>query len=184
MVKDKAESLADKMNKITAKFGDTLDNAESLEMTGDDVFEIINEKTECAKLSEEEEDNGCGTTQIRELPEVINLDNLIRDFKYVRETLKENTDNGRKILNAVTLGILTADEDAQASLIVSFAELNKALAANAKLYINSYKEISSVIINLSKVQTATKEIEDPDNENIIEGQIVSTSDLLKQLNEK
>lgn len=181
--KDKAESLAEKMNKITAKFGDSLDNAEELELTGDDVIEIINEKTQNISLYEEESEKHqvCKT---KKLPEVINLDNLVQDFRYVRETLKENTDNGRRILNSVTLDLLSADDEKKADLIISFAELNKALALNVKLYIGSYKEISSVILNLDKIKNAEKAIQQPNEGNTFEGQVISTVDILKQLNEE
>lgn len=176
--KDKAESLAEKMNKITAKFGDSLDNAEELELTGDDVIEIIHEKTKHIQLYEENQTGEIA--KAKKFPEVINLDNMVKDFKYVRETLKENTDNGRRILNSVTLDLLSADEESKADLIMSFAELNKALALNVKLYIGSYKEISSVILNLDKVKKVEKTI--TGDEKVIEGQVISTVDILKQLN--
>jgi len=173
--KDKAESLASKMNKITEKFGDTLNDAEELELTGDDIIEIINEKTESIPLYEED-----GKTQ--QLPQVINLDNLVSDFQFVRATLKENTENGRRILNSVTLDLLNSDDETKATLIMSFAELNKALALNAKLYISSYKEISGVILNLDKIKHAEKSVSEPSG-NTYEGKAVSTLEVFKELNE-
>ena len=79
---------------------------------------------------------------------------MVQDFKYVRESLKETTDNGRRVLQSVTLDLLSEDDESRASLITSFAELNRAVADNMKLYMQSYKDISTVILNLDKVKRA------------------------------
>jgi hypothetical protein len=172
-IKDKSESLAAKMNKLTEKFTENLDTAEEMVLTGDDVVDFIEEKTQDIDLYSES------------LPsaEVINLNNLVEDFKYVRETLKENTDNGRRVLNSVTFDLLDSDDDKRASLIMSFAELNKAIADNMKLYINGYKEISNVLLNLDKIRKA-QQAEGPTTVNNtlnISGEAVSTVDLIKKL---
>jgi len=134
----KSESLADKMNSLTAKF----DLAEELLVDSEDLVEVIEEKTQDVKLLE------LAPTDI------INLEVMTEDFKYVRETLKETTDNGRKVLKVVTLDLLDSDDDKRASLIMSFAELNKSVGDNMKLLIQSYKDLSSVLLNIDKIQKA------------------------------
>lgn len=172
--KDKSDSLAAKMNRLTEKFTENLDTAEELTVTGEDVIEYIEEKTQEIDLYSDS------------LPatEIINLQNLVDDFKYVRETLKENTDNGRRVLNSITLDLLDSDDDKRASLIMSFAELNKAIADNMKLYVQGYKEISNTLLNMDKIRKA-QESEGPktvnNNLHLHGTEAISTVDLIKKL---
>jgi hypothetical protein len=177
---DKSNSLADKMNKITEKFSENLDTALELEVTGDDIIDYIEEKTQKIELYN---DSDIPTT------EIINLTNLVEDFKFVRETLRENTENGRRVMNSVTLDLMDSDlkPEKRAELITSFADLNKSIADNMKLYVQSYKEISNVLINIGKIKTA--EIpEGPrtvnNNLTINSPEIVSTVDLIKKLSQQ
>jgi hypothetical protein len=70
---------------------------------------------------------------------------------------------------------------------MSFAELNKAIADNMKLYIQGYKEISNVLLNLDKIQKAEKD-EKPqtinNTLNINSTETISTVDLIKRLTQK
>lgn len=176
--KDKSQSLADKMNRLTAKFADNIGTAEEMVLTGDDIVEYVEEKTQDVQLYEE-------STLIA--TEIINLSNMVDDFKYVRETLKENTDNGRRVLNSITLDLLDSDDDKRAGLVMSFAELNTAIANNMKLYMLAYKEISNVLLNLDKIKKAEKAdgsqtINNTLNINATE--TISTVDLIKRLTNK
>jgi hypothetical protein len=176
--KEKSESLAEKMNRLTAKFAENIDTAEEMVLTGTDIVDYVEEKTQDIKLYQ---DSGIPATDI------INLVQMIDDFKYVRETLKENTDNGRRVLNSVTLDLLDGDDDKRASLIMSFAELNRAVADNIKLYIQSYKDISAVLLNLDKIKKAEK-ADTPqtinNTLNISTTETISTVDLIKKLTSK
>lgn len=171
---EKAESLAEKMNKLTAKFTENLDVADEMVITGDDIVEYVEEKTQDIQLYSEE------------LPvaEIVNLNNLVSDFQFVRETLRENTENGRRVLSSVTLDLLDSDDDKRASLIMSFAELNKAVADNMKLYMMAYKEISNVLLNLDKIKNAEKNSGPKtvnNTLNINAPETISTVDLIKRL---
>lgn len=182
----RSDSLADKMNKLTAKFQSNLDNAEDLHVTGEEIIEYVEEKTQSYNQNLSlHQDNGEVAQQI------VNLDNMVDDFKYVRETLKENIENGRRVLNQVTLNLLDADEEEQASLVIAFAQLNSAIATNSKIYLSSYKQISDIILNLDKVKKKEKDVFDADQESKggktenhlhIHGDAVSTVELIKQLN--
>lgn len=177
---DKSETLADKMNKLTEKFELQLDTATEVELVGDDVLEHVKEKTKDINLYTE--DNQMIASSI------VNLDNMVSDFKYVRETLKENIDNGRRVLNTVTINLLDADDDTLPQLIVAFAELNKAIAENTKIYLSSYKSISDILLNLDKIKKAEKEVKPAgnitNNLTINGGDPISTVDLIKQLSNK
>ncbi len=176
--KDKSQSLAEKMNRLTAKFADNIDTAEEMVLTGDDIVEFIEEKTQDVQLYAGAEIMAA---------EIINLNNMVEDFKYVRETLKENTDNGRRVLNSITLDLLDSDDDKRAGLVMSFAELNTAIANNMKLYMLAYKEISNVLLNLDKIKKAEK-VDQPqtihNTLNINSTETISTVDLIKRLTNK
>jgi len=166
---DKAASLSKTMNKLTEK----LDIAEELEVQGDDIIEFIEAKQEDISLY----------TDPVNPAEIINLETLVTDFKFVRETLRENTQNGRRVLNSITLELLESDSDKRASLIMSFAELNRAVADNMKLYIQSYKEISATLLNMNKIKHA--ELGGPKSVhntlNINGAEAISTVDLIQRL---
>lgn len=173
-LKDRSESLASKMNKLTEKFTENIELAEEMEVTGDDIIEFVEEKTQDITLFQDDL-----------LPtEIVNLENMVEDFKFVRETLRENTENGRRVLNAVTLELLDTDDDKRSSLILSFAELNKAVADNMKLYMQSYKDISNVLLNIDKIKK-NQQLEGPktinNTLNVNTTEAVSTTDLIKQL---
>lgn len=167
----KADSLAEKMNKLTEKFN----LAEELIVDGSDIIEFVEEKTISTELYISEIDAST----------IINLSNMVNDFVYIRDTLKETTDNGRRVLNAVTLDLLDSDDDKRAALILSFAELNRAVGDNMKLYMQSYKDISTVLLNLDKIKKNEKEdkskVSVTNNLNITNTETISTMDLIKRL---
>lgn len=151
---DKANALANKMNELTSKFN----LSEEMVLAGDDIIEDVKKKTDIIDLSnkkpslknvvEAEIEPEFNTTLVLEL---INLQAMTEDFQYIRETLKETTDNGRRVLEKVTIDLLDSDEEQRASLIMSFAELNAAVGKNMSLYMDSYKQISNVLVNLDKI---------------------------------
>lgn len=169
-IKTKAESLADKMNALTEKFN----LSEEMVINGTELEVYIEEKTQDIILSEDDE---------LTITDVVNLETMVQDFKYVRESLKETTDNGRRVLQSVTLDLLSEDDESRASLITSFAELNRAVADNMKLYMQSYKDISTVILNLDKVKRAAimSQPSSVTNNNLIVTEQKNTADLIKEL---
>lgn len=170
---NKAESLANKMNKLTAK----LDLSDELVIQGDDIVEYIEEKTLDVALFTDSS-----------YADIMNINVMTDDFKYVRDTLKEVTDNARRVQNAITLDLLSTDDDNRASLIVSFAELSRAITDAQKLYVQSYKDMSVTLLNLDKIKKAEK-AENPNgnvtnNLHIHNTETVSTVDLIKKLQNK
>ena len=151
---DKANALANKLNILTEKFN--LSN--EMVLSGDDIIEDVKKKTDLIELNsgapklnetiDVEIEQEFNTSLVLEL---VNLKAMVEDFEYIRETLKETTDNGRRVLNKVTIDLLDSDEDQRASLILSFAELNSAVGKNMSLYMDSYKQISNVLVNLDKI---------------------------------
>lgn len=188
--KQKADSVAEKMNKITEKFKSNLDTAGEMVLTGTDIEEYVEENTKDIELYTEPDEPT--------IAQLVNLQNLLADFKYLRETLKENTDNGRKIINDLSVDILRNglsfyDPEGgvnPAELVGAFAELNKALMENMKLYINSYKEMSNIIMNLEKIKNGelgkanvsnSINISNVNTDDDTQSAIVNVAELIKQL---
>lgn len=188
---DKANSLAKKMNELTQKF----DLSQEMVISGDDIIEDVKKKTDMIDLSsgkpkiiptiDVEVEQEFNTSLVLEL---IDLQAMVDDFQYIRETLKETTDNGRSVLNKVTIDLLDSDEDGRASLILSFAELNAAVGKNMQLYMESYKNISVVLGNVDKIIKNTNvrtpsgaSVVNNTQVNITSTEAVSTADLLNKM---
>ena len=147
---DKANSLAKKMNELTEKFN----LSEEMVLEGEDIIEDVKKKTDIIDLK-----TSTIKTDLTIEPEfnsslvleLVNLQAMVEDFQYIRETLKETTDNGRRVLEKVTIDLLDSEDEQRASLIMSFAELNSAVGKNMSLYMDSYKQISNVLVNLDKI---------------------------------
>ena len=188
---DKANSLAKKMNELTQKF----DLSSEMVISGDDIIEDVKKKTDIIDLSSDkpkiiptidvEIEQEFNTSLVLEL---VNLKAMVEDFQYIRETLKETTDNGRSVLNKVTIDLLDSDEEGRASLILSFAELNAAVGKNMSLYMDSYKQISNVLVNLDKIIKNTNSktssgasVVNNTQVNITSTEAVSTAELLNRM---
>lgn len=118
--------------------------------------------------------------------DIMNLDCMIDDFQYIRETLKEITDNAKRVQNVITLKLLDEDDKKQANLIISFAELSKSITDAQKLYIQSYKEMSATLLNLTKLNPSDgfddKDVKVQNNTiNITNSEPVNTADLIKKI---
>ena len=166
-IKDKADSIANKMNRLSEKF----DLAEELVITGEDICDFVEEKTQEIEIYKSN------------IPaaEMVNLETMVEDFKYIRETLKETTENGRRVLNSVTLDLLSTDDEKRAALIMSFAELNKAVGDNMKLYMQSYKDISNTLLNIDKIRRNSSNDSTKDVNNTINSSAINTADLIKKI---
>lgn len=161
----KSDKLAQKINEISAKF----DIAE--ELTGDDVIEYVEQKTE---LLEPE----------LSATDAIVLEQLTEDFKFGRDTLKANIKNGRRVLDTITLELLDSDDDKKASLVMAFAELNKGMADNIKVFNASWKQLSEVLVNLDKLNkmgTPSTVNNTVNNINLETSKPISTVDLIASL---
>ena len=186
---DKANTLANKLNKLTEKFN--LSN--EMVLSGDDIIDDVKKKTDLIELNsgapklnetiDVEIEQEFNTSLVLEL---VNLKAMVEDFEYIRETLKETTDNGRRVLNKVTIDLLDSDDDQRASLILSFAELNSAVGKNMSLYMDSYKQISNVLVNLDKIiknvnKTKPANVVNNTQVNISSTEQISTAELLNKM---
>jgi hypothetical protein len=109
--------------------------------------------------------------------DVIQLNSLVEDFGFIRETLRENAENGRRVLRTIALDLMNSDEEMKSSLVLSFAELNKAIAENIKLYMVTYKSISETLKNIQTLESKTSK----PKESMSDVKVISTSDVLEEL---
>lgn len=178
----KADQLAAKMNKITASFTKNADTTDEMCVAGDELIDLVTEVVE-----KSDNDMQCVDDVNKKLvtrSEALNLKTLVDDFSYVRNVLKTNADSGKRIIANLTLSILDFDEESdlanKALLITSFADINKSVAINMDLYLKTYKEISTILLQLDKIKDTQEKLsgdESPRKE-----KEVNTTDLIKQLN--
>ena len=148
-IKNRSNQLASKINKLTDTLMSNIQTAEELHIVGENVIESVEEKTE---------DTNLYASDIQPI-ELLNLQNLLDDFKYIRDSLRETSDNARRILSQTATEITDGsgdlgDDVTPTELIVGYATLNKALTDNMKMYIQAYKEISNIILNIDKVKNS------------------------------
>lgn len=112
--------------------------------------------------------------------DVIQLTTLVEDFQFIRETLRENAENGRRVLRTIAQDLMNSDEDMTSSLVMSFAELNKAIAENIKLYMVTYKSISDTLKNIQLIEDKNRS---KNNVVDIKGdfKVITTADILEEL---
>jgi len=136
-INPRVDSLVNKINSLNAVFN----QAENV--CSEEIVEFIDSKTKEVELFSED------ITPT----EVIKLELMVDDFKFTRETLKETVENGRKILNILTLELLESDDDStRSSLILSFAELVSSVNNSVKLLSASYKDIANVLETTEKIR--------------------------------
>lgn len=187
--KAKADSISTRMNKLTDVLMSNIKTSDEMQLVGNDVIEMVEQTTKDIPLYTSEP-----SKSDMSLTDLINLQNLLEDFKYIRDTLRENTDNGRKILNYTTANVLEGSNldlgeelsaaENQTNLITAYSTLNHSITESLRLYVTAYKEISNIIMNLEKVKTSQLTDKTVNNTLVVnsnQGETISTKDLLKQL---
>lgn len=173
-LRDRADILAQKMNKLT----ESLDLSGELIVSGDELIELVEEKTQEVMLHHEVKADD------PDYAAIMNLSAMTEDFMFVRETLREITDNARRVQGVVTLELLDADTEQRAALILSFSELSKAITDAQKLFVLSYKDMSSTLLNLNKMKKDNAPAlpgVTTNNLNVYTSDPMSTADILKRL---
>lgn len=186
-IKTKADQLAEKMNNITNSFSKNADCADEMTVEGDELLNLVNDVIDVSNKDVMAVVDGNKNSGLVTRTEALNLKTLIDDFSYVRGMLKTNADAGRRIMANLTLSILNVDDDDEhvelsdkALLISAFADINKSVAVNMDLYLKTYKEISTILLQLDKIKDTQDSItgektDKPEKE-------INTCDLIKQLN--
>lgn len=139
LAKSKAESLSKRLNKVAASLAKQCDDAEIMDVEAGDVIEYAEAKLP-APLDPVEN---------------INVHAMMDDFAYVRGILRENTECARRMLEHVSGNMLDEDDNITPGMLTAFSELNKSITENMKLYVSSYKDLSTALANLRPEQPKT-----------------------------
>lgn len=206
---DKLDSITSKMNKITSELTKNIEISEEILTTSEGLEEVFN------SLPHRQIKDSPATYQVEVLPaqstqdsvvatipkiavddacisvssmanSVMNVDAMVEDFNYMRSMLRETTQNTKKVLESVTDELMDGEEDSRAGLVMAYGELNKAQLEGIKLFMMSYKEISVILANFAKVQTASRPKDGPNNvytTNVmnIEASATSSADIINRL---
>lgn len=173
------DNIRNRVNRISEKFADKVRNAEELIVCGEDLESTADDVlSDVKKLPVS--DNTEYHFNINLLPQILNLENMMSDVRYIRETLKENADLGRRLLKMMAQEL---EFEPDAELLASYSQLSMTITDNMKLFLQCYKDISNILMNISKL---TKQ-EAPNtviNNVTIENdrvKIQNTAELIKQL---
>lgn len=159
---NKLDVITNRMNRITQELTKNVEMSEEMLVTTEELGDYLTRKKNddlVTTLIPNSQNFQDGETKslapVTEIAaDVVNVQAMIDDFAYMREMLRETTQNSRKVLNSITEELMLSDVESQASLVMAYGELNKAQIESVKLFINSYKEISTILVNLSKVHNA------------------------------
>ena len=210
---DKLDSITSKMNKITSELTKNIEISEEILTTSEGLEEVFNslphrqikdtpatyqvEVLPAAKPAQSTQDSVVATIPKIAVDDacisvssmansVMNVDAMVEDFNYMRSMLRETTQNTKKVLESVTDELMDGEEDSRAGLVMAYGELNKAQLEGIKLFMMSYKEISVILANFAKVQTASRPKDSPNNvytTNVmnIEASATSSADIINRL---
>lgn len=177
---EKVDAIANKLNKITSSFSTQLENANSLIVMGDELSDQAQEVVQDLTSTTDKR----YSFNLDLLPQILNLETMVSDIKYIRGTLKENCDLGKRLLITMAQEL---EFEPNAELLASYSELSKTITENMKLYLNCYKDVSTILINISKLaQSQNTQTKNVVNNNITiesQGKIQNTAELIKQLAE-
>ena len=132
----KAETLSKRLNKIATSLEQQCHSADALEVKAEDLEQYAK-----AKLPAVPED-------VAEADQTINIQMMMDDFAYVRGVLRENTECARTMLEHVSGNMLDEDDNVTPGMLTAFSELNKSITENMRLYVSSYKDLSTALANL------------------------------------
>ncbi len=183
-MKNKQEDVAritEKLNKISEKFAEKLDNAQELIVCGDEL------ETQATDIIGEVKSMPVGEYRfnLELLPQILNLENMMTDVKYIRSTLQENSNLGRRLLNVISQEL---EFEPNAELLASYSQLSQTITENMRLFLSCYRDISHILINIAKLtREAQKDINQGNNIQVNitspSSEVLNTADLIKQLSE-
>ena len=171
MDKESADKLAQRMNSITEAFKGKVTCVDDLLVETED---IIDESSELVTAEIEKPSANVN------LAEVLNLQNMINDVKYIRETLAECSSTGKKLLKSMAQEI---EMEPDARLLEGYSSLCNVINENMKLYLQCYKDMSSIVLNLSKAQSVNNQGPKEVTNIIVDDGVTikSTAELIKEL---
>ena len=128
---EQANILANKLDRLNQFFDITQSTVDEITKEVDtiDDFEVI-----------DEDENS-----------IITLSLLKSDFGFIRKTLIDNIENGKKVIDKLSLEI-EVEQQSAGSVISAYAELVGTINSSLKLLSSSYKDIIDMNIKINKIQ--------------------------------
>lgn len=171
-------SLQEKLEKARQNLSTQIESQEEIQV--EELIDNVQYPEVIEKLDSSVE--VLGSDGVESTQDVIQLWQLVQDFEYIRETLRENQQNGRRVLRSIAQDIMDSEDGAKASLIMSFQELNTAIQENIKLYVSTYKTISDTLKNIQQIQK-NQGVEEG-TKNVSGYEAINTQDVLQRLREQ
>ena len=189
---EKFEHLNNKMNKITQELTKNVEISEDILTTTEELESyLVTPKSAPIEgqlitgnsddLEEPETKSLAPVTEIA--ADVVDVQAMIEAFCYMRAMLRETTQNSRRVLESVTEELVLSEGESRALLVSAYSELNKAQIESVKMFMQSYKEISTILVNLTKInQSNTPHTVHTTNVLNIEDQShISSADIINRL---
>lgn len=159
---EKLERLNSKMNRITEELTKNIQISDDILTTTEELESYLTSpKAVEGELitpgdSESSEPETKALAPITEIAaNVVDVSAMVEDFCYMRKMLRETTQNSRRVLESVTEELIHSDGESRAGLVMAYSELNKAQIESVKLFMQSYREVSTILVNLTKVNSSS-----------------------------
>ena len=174
LAEQNVKALTAKFNKISEKISKDLDIVEDISVKGNDIIDYV--QSDVLPEMEKHPEN---------YREVFDLTTLLQDFNFIRETLRENVTCGKNLLVSVAADAKCMESAEMAQLVDSFADLNRSITDNLKLYVQAYKDLSNIVINMerSQAQTVGTSADSSQGANKLE-LVIDTKSILENLRNK
>lgn len=170
---EKFEAINNRMNRITEELHKNINLSDEMLTTTEEMADIFNTQNSFNQVERIQPivpiSNGIpqyphngniqnGVVELQNVNElaasVVDANAMVEDFCFVRERLKETTENNRRVLDSITEELIHADGESRVALVMAYSELNKAQLDGMRLFMQSYKEVSVILVNLAKVQSS------------------------------
>ena len=185
---EKFETVTNKMNKITKELSKNIELSDDMLTTTEDLMDYLpTELTEGELIlsgpTQPDEQSKVLAPANEIAANVVNVQAMTDDFAYMRALLRDTTQNSKRVLESITEELMMSDGENRADLIVAFSELNKVQIDSMRLFVQSYKEVSAILVNLAKVNSANTPhtVHTTNVLNIEDKTAISSADIINRL---
>lgn len=185
---EKFETVTNKMNKITKELSKNIELSDDMLTTTEDLMEYLPADLTEGELilsgpTQPDEQSKVLAPANEIAANVVNVQAMTDDFAYMRALLRDTTQNSKRVLESITEELMMSDGENRADLIVAFSELNKVQIDSMRLFVQSYKEVSAILVNLAKVNSANTPhtVHTTNVLNIEDKTAISSADIINRL---
>lgn len=183
------ERVNDKMNKITQEITKNIKVSEDILTTTQELEDYLKEKQvlvpELVDHNEQSQDaKNPVLAPVQEIAaNVVDINAMREDFFYMRQMLRNTTESSKRVLESITEELTLSDSENRAGLVLAYSELNKAQIESVKLFMQSYREVSTILVNLAKVSNSgvPNTVHTTNVLNIEDKSHVSSADIINRL---